>query len=140
LTVFGGGEEVTSRAEVLRDRTIGGKEALCASWRLKPLHSPFSLARRLVGVFAAIVQIPMLPMFPTGQPLALGGAVALERIRDDHPGHVLAPFKELTEEFLRGLLATPTLDQDVQHISVLIHSTSEIKAAPMDECFFRQRC
>jgi Magnesium chelatase, subunit ChlI len=30
LTVFGGGEEVTSRAEVWRDWTIRGKEALCA--------------------------------------------------------------------------------------------------------------
>jgi hypothetical protein len=110
LTVFGGGEEVTSRAEVLRDWTIGGEKLLGVPWRLEPLHPPFALARRLVGVFGAIVQIAMLPMFHTGQHLALGGAVDLELIRDDHPGYVLAPFQQLTEEFLRGLLVTPRLD------------------------------
>jgi hypothetical protein len=62
VTVFGGREEVTPRSEVLGDGTICGEEALSLSWRFEPLHPALSLAGGLMGVFRAIVQIPMLAM------------------------------------------------------------------------------
>jgi hypothetical protein len=39
FAVFGGGEEMASRAEVLRDQPIGGEEPLRVSRRLESLHS-----------------------------------------------------------------------------------------------------
>ena len=99
-----------SWTEELSDGTIGGEESLGVSWCLEPLHPPFALAGGLVGVFGAIVQIAVLPMFHSGQHLALRRAVAPELVRNEHPGHVLAAFQQLTEEFLRGLLVTPRLD------------------------------
>jgi insertion element IS1 protein InsB len=77
-------------------------------------------------------QAMMLSMFYTRQHFALGGAVALELIRDEHPGHVLAPFQQLPEEFLRSLLVTPRLDQDVQHMPVLIHGAPQVVALAMN--------
>jgi hypothetical protein len=55
----------------------------------------------------------------------IGGAIALELIRDDHTGGVLAPLQELAEECLRGPLVTARLDKEIQHMPVLIHRTPE---------------
>jgi hypothetical protein len=54
-----------SGAGVLGDGPVDGEEPLRVSWGLEPLHPPLSLARRLVGVLGAIVQIAMLPMLHT---------------------------------------------------------------------------
>jgi hypothetical protein len=87
-----------------------------------PLQAPFALARRLVGMFGTMVQRALLPRFHTRPHLALDGAVALQLIRDDHPGHVVAPFQQLTDALRRGLLVAPRLDEDIQPLPVLIHS------------------
>lgn len=57
MTVFGGREKVASRAEMLRNGTVRSQEPLGLSWQFKPLDISFSLARPLVGVLGAIVQI-----------------------------------------------------------------------------------
>ena len=62
-----------------------------------------------MGVLRAIVQIAVLAMFDAGQDFLLRGAVALELIGHDDPRHVLAPFKELAGELLRGLLVAAAL-------------------------------
>ena len=79
-----GREQEAPRAEVLRDGTIHCEEPLGLAGGLKPLHAPFPLPRRLMGVFRPVVQIAMLPMFNAGQDLALGGPVASQLIRDDY--------------------------------------------------------
>ena len=56
---------------MLCDRPIGREEALCLTQRLKPLHAPLALTSGLVGVFRAIVEIPMLAMFHAGENLSL---------------------------------------------------------------------
>ena len=63
----------------------------------------------------------MRTMFHPWENLALGGPVTLAFIGDDHARHIGQPFKELTEEFLRRLLVTVTLHQDIQHVPVLIN-------------------
>jgi hypothetical protein len=44
---------------------------------------------------------------------------------------VLAPFQQLAEELLGGLLVTPRLDQDVQHLLVVIDGAPERRAGSM---------
>jgi hypothetical protein len=39
----------------------------------------------LVSILCAVIQIPVLSMFHTGQNLAQGRAIAFQFIRDDHP-------------------------------------------------------
>jgi hypothetical protein len=115
-------------AAVLGDGTISRQELLGMSRRLQPLHESFSLAGGLVGIFGAIVQIAILPMFHTGPYRAVGIAVAFELFRDDHLGHVPAPFQQLAEKVLRGLLVSLTLDDNIEHSPVLIHGPPEILA------------
>ena len=77
-----------ARAEVLRNRTIGGEETLSVAGGLTPLHLPLPLAGGLVRVLRAMIQVPMLPRFHTREEFSLGGSVALEFVSDDHARHV----------------------------------------------------
>jgi hypothetical protein len=58
---------VASRAEVLGDRPISGEEPLRMTRRFEPLHAPLPLARRLMRVLGAIIEVAVLPMLDTGQ-------------------------------------------------------------------------
>src|SRR5687768_14997990 len=117
-----------SGAEVLRDGTIGREEPLGVPCRLKSLHPPFPLAGRLVGVFRTVIQIPVLAVLHARQDLPLGRPIAFELVRDDHPRHIPAALEQLAEEFLGRVLVPPTLDQDIQDMTVLIHRPPEIVA------------
>jgi hypothetical protein len=96
------------------------------AWELKPLYAPFPLARGLVRVLCSVIQIPMLTMSHARQELSLGGSITLQLIRDDDPRDVRQPFQQLAEEFLRCLLITPVLHENVEDISFLVNSSPEI--------------
>jgi hypothetical protein len=68
----------------------------------------------------------MLPMFDTRQHLPFGHPRALQLIGDDHAWDITAAFQKLAEEFLRGVLLPPMLDQGIQHMAVLIHRPPEV--------------
>jgi hypothetical protein len=82
----------------------------------------------LVRVLSAVIGRVMLTMFHPRQELPLSGLVTFQFGGDDHTGDVLALPQQLAEKSLRGLPVTPRLDQDVQHIPILIHSTPGIIA------------
>lgn len=72
------------RTKMLRDGTIGGKESLCLTRRLKALHASLALTGRPVRVLCIVIEVAMLAVIYTWQDLALGGCVALEFIGDNH--------------------------------------------------------
>jgi hypothetical protein len=74
--------------EVLSDGAVSGEEPLGVTRRLEPLHTPLALPSRLMRVFCPVIEVTMLAMFHPWKELALGRAVALEFIGDDHPWHV----------------------------------------------------
>ena len=82
-------EAVASQANMRCNRTVCRKEARCVSWGCEPLHPPFPLAGRLVGVFGAAGQIALLAGFRMGYHLPLGGLIALERSSPHHVRDVL---------------------------------------------------
>jgi hypothetical protein len=85
------------------------------------LHAALPLAGRLVRVLRTVVEVPMLTVLDTREPLALRRAIALELLRHEPPGDVLTAFEELAEELLGRLLVAPPLHEDVEHYAVLIH-------------------
>jgi hypothetical protein len=91
LAVLGGREEVTPRSEVRGDGAIREEKTLGVSRGLESPHAALSLAGRLVRILGAVVQIPVLPMFHTGQDLAPGRTIAFQLIRDDYPQHIGQP-------------------------------------------------
>jgi hypothetical protein len=100
---------MTPRAEVLRDGPIRGQKPLGVFCGRKSLHAPFPLARRLVRVFRAAVQLAMLAMLHARQELVLGRPIALQLVCDDHAGDVPTAFEQFTKALLGGGFAAPTL-------------------------------
>src|SRR5215470_6753568 len=121
-----------SWSEVLGNRTIRGPKALGGPRRLEPLHAICTLPRRPVRVLAAIIEVAALPMFYSGQDLALRRAVALELLGGDPPWHVLQALEQLAEKLLRRVLMAPALHQNVEDVIVLVHRTPEIMTLPID--------
>lgn len=127
-----GREQEAPRAEVLRDGTIHCEEPLGLAGGLKPLHAPFPLPRRLMGVFRPVVQIAMLPMLNAGQALVYGGTVASQLIGDDDSWNVREIFEPLAEELFRSRLIPAALHEDIKDVPVLVDGTPEIVACAVD--------
>jgi hypothetical protein len=100
---------VAPRSKVLGDGAIGGKEALGVSWGFEFTHVSFPLPGRLVGIFRTIIEVAVLPMFDTGQDLALGRTVAPQLIGNNDPRNVRQTLEQLAEELLRRLFVTLAL-------------------------------
>ncbi len=79
--------------------------------RFEAAHGPFALARRLVGVFGAVVAALVLPMLDAWQHLPFGGTRARQFVGDQHARHVLAAREELAKERLSRSLVPPTLHE-----------------------------
>jgi hypothetical protein len=120
------------RLEVLREGTIRREEALGVTRGFEPLQAPLSLAGGLMGMFRTVVEVAVLAMFDAGQEFPLGRSLTLEFSRHDHARHVPAPFEELAETLLRGLLVSTALDKHIQDRAVLIHRPPEVVALALD--------
>ena len=83
-------------------------------------------------ILTPVVEIAALAMFDARQNLALGGAVALQFIRDNHPWDILTAFEQLAEKLLRCLLVASALYQDIEDIVVLIDGAPQIMALAVD--------
>jgi hypothetical protein len=66
--------------------------------------------------------MPTLAMLDPWENLALGRAIALQLVCNDDAGNIWEALEELTKKLLGGLLIAPALDQDVEHIIVLVAS------------------
>jgi hypothetical protein len=121
-----------TRSEVLGDRPRGGEKPLRMTRRFEPLYAPLPLARRLMRVLGAVVEIAVLPMLDTGQDFPLRRAIALELVRDGHPWHIGQALEQLAEELLGGGLVPARLDQDIEDVAVLIHGPPQIVAGTID--------
>ncbi len=80
VAVVGGGEEVTTRTEVVLGRAEGLQKLLGVPRRFEALQRPFSFPDRLVGVLRPVVQALVPPVLRPGQHLAKGGRVARELV------------------------------------------------------------
>ncbi len=100
--------------EVLTDRAEGRQEALGLAGRLETLHGMLTVARGLVRVFGAIVEIAAPAMLHARQHLTLGRPITGQLVRDEHAWDIGAALEQLAEELLRGRLIPPALDQDIQ--------------------------
>ena len=88
--------------------------------RLEATHRSFTLTRRLMGVLSAVVEAFVLAMLHAGHDLLVRCLVAAQLVGDQHARHILTAFEQLAEELLGGRLVAPALDQDIQHVAVLI--------------------
>jgi len=96
------------------------------------LFATLALTRRPMRILTPVVEIAALAMFDARQNLALGGAVALQFVRDNHPWDILTALEQLAEKLLRCLLVASALHQDVENVVVLIHGAPQVMAFAID--------
>ena len=85
-----------------------------------------------MGVFGAVVEVPVLAVLHTREDLPLRGAVAFQLVGDEHPWHVRQSLQPFAEEPLGRVLIPPTLHENVKDVSVLIDRPPEIMSRPLD--------
>ena len=105
--------------------------------RFEPFHRPLALPGRLMRVLGPIVQILRLPVLHRGHHHAVGGPVTGKLVGDEHPRHVPQALEQSAEEPLGGLGISAWLDQDVEHIAVLVDRAPQVmdRAIDPDEDF-----
>ena len=67
-----------------------------------------------------------------GHHRAVGGAVTAELVGDDHPRHRPGPLQRFPEEAPGCGLVAPVLQQDVEHVPVLVDSPPQVLLHPVD--------
>ena len=60
--------------------------------------------------------------------LAVSGTVASQLVGDQLPGRAALPLQQLAEESFGGFLITARLDEDINHITILVYRTPEVLA------------
>jgi hypothetical protein len=120
------------RAEMVGDGSRRRQRSLGLTRRLEPLQAACALTGRPMRVLTLVLERAMPAMSHPRQHLTFGGGVALELIRDDHPGHAWQPFGQLFEACLDRPLVATTLHQDVEDVIVLIHCPLQVMASARD--------
>ncbi len=88
-------------------------------------------------ILRSIVESLMLPVLNTRHDFSFRRAVAPQLVGDDHARHVPQTLQQLTEEALGGFLIPATLNQNVQHVAILVHGSPQVMilATDLDEYF-----
>jgi hypothetical protein len=123
---------VAPRGKVRRDGAIGGEKALGVPGRLESLHLSFPLARGLVRVFRAVVEIAVLTMFYTRQKLTHRRLIAPQLVSHQHQRDAGQAPEEPPEELPCRSLVAPRLDQNFEGVTILIHCPPQVLTAPLD--------
>ena len=78
-----------------------------------------------MGVLCSVVESFVLPMLNALQDLSFCCPIPREFIRDDHPWNRLKSLEQFAEKSLGRLCVASALDQDIEHIAILIHRSPE---------------
>ena len=108
------------------------RESLGLLWRLEPAHLSLSLSRRLMRDFGPVVRIPARVMAHRRHDVPPCRTVAPELVGDQPPGFATLTLEQLSKEALCGAPITTRLDEDVDHIAVLVDGTPEILTLALD--------
>jgi hypothetical protein len=82
--------------------------------------------------FGSIVLVLLRAVNDRRQHASVGRRVAAHLVRDQTPWRPALPFQQLAEEALGRTPIAPWLDEDVDHVAVLVDGPPEILLAPVD--------
>jgi hypothetical protein len=123
---------VPSDSEKILDDTVDGQESLGMAGRFESAHLPLSLAVRLMRDFGAIVGVASSVMINGRQEGSKRSSIAFEFVGDDSKRLFPLAAHQSLKEPLGGALIPAWLNQDVDHVTVLIHGAPEILVLAVD--------
>ena len=119
-------------SEEIQNDTVNRKEELSLPWRLEPSHLTFPLSRRLMWNFGAIVGVLFGVMVHRGHDRSECRTVTLQLIGNQAKRNLPLTFQEFAKEALRCTTVASRLDDDVDHVAVLIDGTPQILSFIVD--------
>ena len=125
-------QQVSAYAEEILDHRLDRGEALQMRGRFEAPHLAFTLSRRLVRDFGAVVRILSRAVDHRRHHRAARRRVTTELVGDQPARDTALAFQQLPEEPYRGATISTRLHEDVQHVAVLIHRAPEILLAAVE--------
>ncbi len=101
-------------------------------WRFEPSHLPLTLPSQLVRDFGAIVLVLLGAVNDGRHHRPVRGAIASQLVCDKPSRHATLPLQQFAEEAFEGFPITATLDENIDHFTILINGTPEILALASD--------
>ena len=98
----------------------------------EPPHLSLALAGRLMRDFGSIVLVLLRAVNDGRHYEVVGSRVAAKLVGDQTPWRTALPFQQLTEEAFGRTPIAPGLDEDVDHVAVLVDGPPEILLATLD--------
>ena len=108
------------------------QEPLRLSHGFKLAHLPLSLPRRLMRDLCSVVRVTSGDVLHRGHHTPVRGPVASELVGDQPSRFAPLPLQQLAKEPLGRPRIAMSLNEDVDYISVLVHSTPEIVPSTLD--------
>src|SRR5713101_6396829 len=108
------------------------QKSLCVSGGFEPPHLSLALAGRLMRDFGSIVLVLLRAVNDRGHHEAVGRRVAAKLVGDQTLWRTALPFQQLTEEAFGRTPIAPGLDEEVDHVAVLVDGPPEILLATLD--------
>jgi hypothetical protein len=119
-------QQVTPDTEEVLGDSVHRQESLRLSGGLEPSHLSLPLSGRLVGNLRSIVLVSAGVVDDGRHDRSLRRGITPQLVRDQPPRPASLTLQQLTEEaFSRTPIAT-RLDEDVDHVAILVNSTPEI--------------
>ena len=123
---------MTSDAEEIENDSVHRQESLRVGGGFEPSHLSLALSRGLVSEFRPVIFVLLGAVNRRRQDRAVGGRVAAKLIGDQSSWLTALTFQQLTKKALGGMSITLGLDEDVDHIAVLVDSPPEILLPTLD--------
>lgn len=121
-----------SDSEKILDDTVDRQESLGLAGRFESAHLPLSLAGRLMRDFGAIVGVASSVMTNGRQEGSKRSSIAFEFVGHDSKRLFPLAAHQSLKEPLGGALIPAWLNQDVNHVAVLIHGPPKILLLAVD--------
>jgi hypothetical protein len=118
--------------EEIVEGAMDRKKTLCLPWGFEPAHLAFPVARRLMRDFHSVVSPTVLAVADAGQELSASSAITAQPIGHKQAGNVVQAFQQLAKEAFGRALIPVLLDENIKHITVLVHSTPEVVTLPLN--------
>ena len=125
-------QQVTPEAEEVMDESVHRQESLRVTRRFELSHLPLTLASRLVGDFGAVILVPFGVMDDGRHHRPLRGAIASELVGDQPLRHAGLTLQQLAKEAFGGFPITARLDENIDHVTILVDGALEILSFASD--------
>lgn len=121
-----------SEAEEIVEWAMGRKNPLYLPWGFEPAHLVFSVARRLMRDCRSVVETAVLAVSDVRQELSAGSAITAKTIGHNQTGSVVQAFQQLAKKACGRTLIPMLLNENIKHVTVLVHCTPEIVTLPLN--------